>query len=61
MDYKSLPLLVVIKTVQLVDLSMDKSAAASEPTASDARVRGIVTRQTQMDFFKDAKSGKPIS
>ena len=57
MDYKSLPLLLVIKTVQLVDLSMDKSAAASEPSTTDARVRGIVTRQTQMNFFKDAKSG----
>ena len=57
MDYKSLPLMLVIKTVQLVDLSMDKSAAAAEPSATDARVRGIITRQTQMNFFKDAKSG----
>lgn len=57
MDFKSLPLLIVIKTVQLVDLSMDKSAAASEPSATDARIRGIVTRQTMMNFFKDSRSG----
>ena len=57
MDYKSIPLLLVIKTVQLVDLSMDKSAAAAEPSATDARVRGIITRQTEMNFYKDARSG----
>ena len=57
MDYKSIPLLLVIRTVQLVDLSMDKSVAAAEPSATDARVRGIITRQTQMNFFKDSRSG----
>lgn len=57
MDYKSLPLLVVVRTVQLVDLSMDKSSAGAEPTSSDPRVRGILTRHSLMNFFKDAKSG----
>ena len=57
MDYKSIPLIIVLKTVQLVDLSMDKSAAASEPSATDPWVRGIITRQTMMNFFKDARSG----
>lgn len=57
MDYKSVPLLIVIKTVQLVDLSIDGSTAASEPTVTDPRVRGIVSPQTQMNFFKDSKSG----
>ena len=54
MDYKSLPLLFVIKTVQLGDLSMEKSSSESLtiPTA-----RGILTRSSQMNFFKDAKSG----
>lgn len=56
MDYKSLPLLFVIKTVQLVDLSMNKSAAGSQPSVSDPRVRGILTQQSQMVFTKDAKS-----
>jgi len=57
MDYRSVPLLIVIKTVQLVDLSIDGSTAASEPTVTDPRARGIVTPQTQMNFFKDSKSG----
>ena len=54
MDYKSLPLLFVIKMVQLGDLSMEKSSSESLtiPTA-----RGILTRSSQMNFFKDAKSG----
>ncbi len=57
MDYKSLPLLMVLKTVQLVDLSMDKNSASSEPSHTDPRARGILTRQTFMNFFKDSKSG----
>lgn len=56
MDYKSIPLLFVIKAIQLVDLSMDKASAGSEPSISDPRNRGILTRQSQMNFFKDAKS-----
>ena len=57
MDFKSLPLLIVVRTVQLVDLSMDKSSAGAEPTSSDPRIRGILTRHSLMNFFKDAKSG----
>lgn len=53
MDYKSLPLLIVIKSVQLVDLSMEKPSASGEPTLTDFRARGILTRQTLMNFFKD--------
>lgn len=53
MDYKSLPLLIVIKTVQLIDLSMDKPSASAEPNHTEPRARGILTRQTQMNFFKD--------
>ena len=56
MDWKSIPLLLVVKAVQLVDLSMDKQSAGAQPTTSDPRVRGILTRQSQMSFFKDAKS-----
>ena len=56
MDYKSIPLLFVIKAIQLVDLSMDKASAGSEPSMADPRNRGILTRQSQMNFFKDAKS-----
>lgn len=57
MDYRSIPLLLVIKTIQLVDLSMEKTSTSSAPTHSDPRARGILTRQTFMNFFKDSKSG----
>ena len=57
MDFRSIPLLIVVKTVQLVDLSMDKSAAASEPSATDMRARGILTKTTAMNFYKDTRSG----
>lgn len=53
MDYKSIPLLIVLKTIQLVDLSMDKLSASSEPSQTDPRARGILTRQALMNFFKD--------
>ena len=54
MDYKSIPLLFVIKTVTLGDLSMDR-AAVSE-TQSIPTARGILTKGSQMNFFKDSKS-----
>lgn len=53
MDYKSLPLLIVIKTIQLVDLSMGKPSASAEPSQTDPRARGILTRQSLINFFKD--------
>ncbi|KAL9126981.1 MAG: hypothetical protein Q9217_004063 [Psora testacea] len=56
MDWKSIPLLLVVKAVQLVDLSMDKRSAGAQPSTGDPRTRGILTRQSQMSFFKDAKS-----
>lgn len=57
MDYKSIPLLLTIRTVQLVDLSMEKPGSSSAPTLSDPRSRGILTRHTPMNFFKDARTG----
>ncbi|KAL9577490.1 MAG: hypothetical protein Q9212_006328 [Teloschistes hypoglaucus] len=56
MDFRSIPLLVVVRTVQLVDLSMEKPSASSEPTVTDPRIRGILTRQSLMNFFKDGRS-----
>jgi vesicle-fusing ATPase len=55
MDYRSIPLLFVIKTVSLGDLSMEKSAPSETLTIPTAR--GILTRSSQMSFFKDAKQG----
>jgi vesicle-fusing ATPase len=55
MDHRNIPLSVRIRTVQLADLSMEKSSGDA-PTLSDPQARGIVTRQMQMNFFKDARS-----
>lgn len=55
MDYKNMPLMFVVKTVQLVDLSMEKKSE-TVPTVSDWSSRGILTRQTAITFYKDAKS-----
>lgn len=51
MDLRSIPLNLTVKTVQLADLS-EKAA----PTTSDPYARGILTPQTQINFFKDGKT-----
>lgn len=56
MDFKNIYLRLMIKTVQLVDLSMDKQDGSSETPVTDPRARGILTSHTQIDFFKDAAS-----
>jgi vesicle-fusing ATPase len=55
MDHKNIPLSFKIKTVQLVDLSMEKSSSAS-PTMSNPESRGILTRHTPITFYKDSSS-----
>lgn len=54
MDHKNIPLMFMVKTVQLVDLSMEKTDVA--PTVSNPQSRGILTRQTPITFYKDGKS-----
>jgi vesicle-fusing ATPase len=53
MDLRSIPLLLVVKTVQLMDLT-EKSSSA--PTTSDPMARGILTSHTAINFYKDAKT-----
>ncbi|KAL3428190.1 Vesicular-fusion protein sec18 [Phlyctema vagabunda] len=55
MDNKNIFLSFSIKTVQLVDLSMEKSTG-NAPVVSNPQARGILTRQTPITFYKDAKS-----
>jgi vesicle-fusing ATPase len=55
LDMKNVALRMSVRTVQLVDLSMEKSDA-SVPPVTDPRARGILTRHTQIDFFKDART-----
>ena len=59
MDHKSIPLRLTVKTVQLGDLSMEKSAAA--PTSSDPRARGILTQSASINFFKDQRLGAGLN
>ena len=55
MDYKNIPLAFTIKTVQLVDLSLQKQTDAP-PVVSSPEARGILTQHTPITFYKDAKS-----
>ncbi|KAI1843038.1 hypothetical protein JX265_005182 [Neoarthrinium moseri] len=56
MDVQSIPLAFTVKTVQLVDLSMEKGGTSDAPSTSDRSARGILTNVTTINFFKDAKS-----
>jgi vesicle-fusing ATPase len=58
MDYKSIPLMFKVKTVQLTDLNFTEKSSAPDPTISHPNARGILTFQppTTMTFYKDAKS-----
>lgn len=56
MDHKSIILGVTIKTVQLVDLSMEKPKSSSAPSVSSPQSRGILTRHTAITLFKDPKT-----
>ena len=54
LDLASIPVLLIVKTVQVIDLSSEK--AWSAPTMTDPRSRGILTRHTQINFFRDGKT-----
>lgn len=55
MDNKSIPMSLSVKTVQLVDLTAEKPAGGAE-TTSDPSSRGLMTNQTQINFFKDSRT-----
>ncbi|GAQ36632.1 transport between ER and Golgi ATPase protein [Aspergillus tubingensis] len=55
MDHRSIPLLLTVKTVQRVDLSSENASGGSVET--DPTARGILTRHSQITFFKDASTG----
>ncbi|KAJ5494084.1 ATPase AAA-type core [Penicillium fimorum] len=57
MDHKSIPLLLQVKTVQRVDLTSEKPDLSSGEVETDPTARGILTRHTQLNFFKDALTG----
>ncbi|KAF9252235.1 hypothetical protein DTO013E5_1332 [Penicillium roqueforti] len=57
MDNKSIPLLLQVKTVQRVDLTSEKADLSSGQVETDPSARGILTRHTQLNFFKDTQTG----
>lgn len=57
MDHRSIPLLLHVKTVQRVDLTSEKVDLSSGEVETDPAARGILTRHTQVNFFKDAQTG----
>ncbi|KAJ9624013.1 transport between ER and Golgi ATPase protein [Taxawa tesnikishii (nom. ined.)] len=57
MDYRSIPLRMAVKTVELVDLSSMKTEGGSQPQQTDPRARGILTPETAINYYKDARTG----
>ncbi|KAJ6028257.1 hypothetical protein N7540_003833 [Penicillium herquei] len=57
MDHKSIPLLLQVKTVQRVDLTSEKADPNAGEIETDPTARGIITRHTQLNFFKDSATG----
>lgn len=56
MDYQSIPLRMIVKTVELVDLSM-KPGSTAHGALTDARARGILTQETAINYYKDVRTG----
>ncbi|KAF2863016.1 AAA-domain-containing protein [Piedraia hortae CBS 480.64] len=58
MDYRSLPLRMIVRTVDLVDLSALKGGAGINEAhrATHHEARGILTLETAVNYFKDARS-----
>lgn len=55
MDFKSIPLKLTVKSVELVDLSQEKPDLQPQQR-SDAGARGILVQETSADFVKDPKT-----
>ncbi len=55
MDYRSIPLRLTVRTVELVDLRSMKSTGDTKQHTSP-QARGILTQESAVNWFKDAKS-----
>ncbi|KAL7267671.1 transport between ER and Golgi ATPase protein [Rhizina undulata] len=56
MDLRSIKLSFLVKTVQVINLSEKNGAPSDIPATSNPTERGILTPQTFLTFYKDAKS-----
>lgn len=55
MDFRSIPLRLTVRTVELVDLASLKSAGGAQQH-TNPQARGILIQDTAVNWFKDAKS-----
>ncbi|KAK6342529.1 transport between ER and Golgi ATPase protein [Orbilia javanica] len=56
LDVRNMRLQLHVKTVEIVDLTQEKGTSSQQPTTSDPSVRGILTPQTFITFYKHASS-----
>ncbi|KAF2218598.1 P-loop containing nucleoside triphosphate hydrolase protein [Elsinoe ampelina] len=58
MDFKAIPLRLIVRTVELVDISALQGGhgGQSGQIHTDSHSRGILTPETQISFFKDART-----
>jgi len=56
MDFRSVPLRMTVRTVELVDLSSLRAPAAGAQQMTNPQARGILTPESQINYFKDARS-----
>jgi vesicle-fusing ATPase len=54
MDVRNIPLLIIVKTVGLVDLAM-ASEGSNKQVSRESQARGILTSQTRVLFHRDGK------
>jgi vesicle-fusing ATPase len=56
LDVQNVPLSLTVKTVTLIDLTMQQKQTNEPPMRTDASARGILTNQCSIGFFKEAGS-----
>ncbi|KAK5115578.1 hypothetical protein LTR62_001237 [Meristemomyces frigidus] len=56
MDYRSIPLRMTVRTVELVDISSLRASKDDVQQSTDQHSRGILTPETRVNYFKDARS-----
>lgn len=56
MDYQSIPLRMTVRTVELVDLSPLRGGGGSVQQQTGRQARGILTPESQINYFKDSRS-----
>lgn len=56
MDYQSIPLRLTVRTVELVDISSLRGGSGGAQQQTGRQARGILTPETQVNYFKDTRS-----